>query len=79
MYLDAWKLKDLKVPTSKVEAPGSKEVAKLVLAEASELLASPAVLEKPETYSTATLVGDANGLSGRLCSILYQSSDTRDL
>lgn len=47
-----------------MEAPGRYGVAKL---------ASPPTLEKAEMHSAAALVGDANGLSGRLCSKLYQA------
>lgn len=61
---------------------GSKEeVIRLLLTEAAAEMAplvaaflsaaSPAPLEKAEKYSPAALVGDAKGLSGRLCSKLH--------
>lgn len=57
---------------SSVEAAGSSEVAKFMLAaEASESLASVVPLGKEDVYSPAPFVGDAKGLSGRLCSKLH--------
>lgn len=65
-------MKDLKDATSSVEAAGSSEVAKFMLAAAaSESLASVVPLGKEDVYSPAPFVGDAKGLSGRLCSKLH--------
>lgn len=62
---------------SSVEVAGSKdEVIKLLLAagefETVVVLFSTSqeALEKADWYSPATFVGDAKGLSGRLCSKL---------
>lgn len=56
------------------------EVANLVVdaaAEASGSLASLDPLAKAYMKSAAALVGDANGLSGRLCSKLHSIARTK--
>lgn len=74
-YLGIWQLKDLNDAMSSVEVAGSREVDKLMLAvvaEASdESLASEDKTGKADMYSRAPLVGEAKGLSGRLCSKLH--------
>lgn len=71
-YLGIWQLKDLKAAISSVEVAGSiDEVANLLLedgAEPSRALPSIDPLAKADTNSAPALVGDAKGLSGRLCS-----------
>lgn len=50
------------------------EVAKLLLEEDESSFSAPlATLEKADKYSERALVGDAKGLSGRLCSKLSSS------
>lgn len=68
-------MKDLNDAMSSVEVAGSREGDKLMLAvvaEASdESLASEDKTGKADMYSRAPLVGEAKGLSGRLCSKLH--------
>lgn len=72
-------MKDLNDAMSMAEVPGIKgEVTGLLLlggedeAEtAPSFSASPTTLVKEEKYSVEALVGDAKGLSGRLCSKLH--------
>lgn len=68
-------MKDLNDATSSVDAAGSiAEVANLLLIAASQAsgsLASREPLAKADMKSAAALVGDAKGLSGRLCSKLH--------
>lgn len=62
-------MKDLKDAISSVEVAGSiVEVANLLLVDASETFVSLVPLLKK---SAAALVGEAKGLSGRLCSKLH--------
>lgn len=71
-YLGIWQLNDLKDAISSVEVAGSiVEVANLLLvdeADASETFVSLVPMVKK---SAAALVGEAKGLSGRLCSKLH--------
>lgn len=54
---------------SRVEVAGSRdEVIRLLLADDGFFSTSLAGRVKADMYSPAAFVGDANGLSGRLCS-----------
>ena len=74
-YLGIWQLKDLKVPMSRADAAGSNVlVPNLELADAAKPSASMASLdplEKATMKSPSAFVGEAKGLSGRLCSKLH--------
>jgi hypothetical protein len=76
-YLGIWQLKDLKAAISSVEEAGRiDEVANLLLvhgAEPSGALPSLDPLAKADINSAPALVGDAKGLSGRLCSNKLQT------
>lgn len=69
--LGIWQL-NLKDAMSSEPLAGIKfEVTKLLLAEDEPSFSAPlATLEKADKYSEQPLVGDAKGLSGRLCSKL---------
>lgn len=71
--LGNWQLKDLKDPISRADADGGSNVLVPDLeladvAEASEQMASIGPLENGATKSPPAFVGEAKGLSGRLCS-----------
>ena len=76
-YLGIWQLKDLKVPMSRADAAGSNvPVPNLELADAAEASASMASLGPLEKGAMkppgpVAFVGEAKGLSGRLCSKLH--------
>lgn len=76
-YLGIWQLKDLKDAMSRAALAVVKlEETKLLLAaDVPASFSVPlALFEKAEKYSPVPLVGDAKGLSGRLCSKLQQDS-----
>lgn len=70
MYLGIWQLKDLKEPMSRA----GDDVGSNVLVpnlESSKSMASLTPLEKWATKFPEAFVGEAKGLSGRLCSKLH--------
>ena len=73
MYLGIWQLKELKDAMSNALFAGSKvEETQLLLTEEArtEASLSASAWEKADKYSPEAFVGDAKGLSGRLCSKL---------
>lgn len=54
-----------------------EETKLLLVGDVATFSAPLAILEKAEKYSPEPLVGDANGLSGRLCSRLLQRFNSK--